>query len=165
MDLIHVYKYLMGRKQRWSQNLLSGMHWQDKKQWEQIKIMKFNLNTRKTFFRLDDLRRSLPLSAVLGFVIQCCTLSHSLPVLSFPSHSRPPYWRQLLSLVCDLSQNFPWCWSWKKTKILCWSQGWDTRLLALRKRWEQTPHLKDLAVARIWSHDLYYQTSACHLEE
>lgn len=165
MDLIHVYKYLMGRKQRWSQNLLSGMHWQDKKQWEQIKIMKFNLNTRKTFFRLDDLRRSLPPSAVLGFVIQCCTLSHSLPVLSFPSHSRPPILEAVVKPGLRPVPKFPMVLELEKDQDIVLKSGMRHTTPCSKKAVRTDSHLKDLAVARIWSHDFYYQTSACHLEE
>ena len=57
---------------------------------EERQNMKFNVNTRKTFFMLDDFYRSLPPSMIWRYVIQCCTLSHSLPALSFSfPHSSP----------------------------------------------------------------------------
>lgn len=55
---------------------------------------------------------------ILGFVIQCCTLYRSLPAYFFLCPFLPPYQRQLLGLICDLSQDFSWSWSWKKAKML-----------------------------------------------
>lgn len=110
-------------------------------------------HTKTPFFRLDGLRRYLPPLTILGFVILCCSLSHS-PSPVFPFLPLFPHTR---GLICDLSQNFSW--SWKKAKMLWWSQGWQTRLLDLRKWWEQPSQLKDLAVATIWSHDLYCLSS------
>lgn len=44
--------------------ILSGIHCQDKKQWEQIENMKLDLNTRKTFFNESVVKQCNKLGSV-----------------------------------------------------------------------------------------------------